>query len=129
MCIYCANGGHPAGPASAALTGPPPPFFSLQLTQANFDTYLARSEGNQRASMFGTPNLTIPDGPRVRISSANPDVQEVLRNASRDGAPAIEMTYSIMESLLWIMQRLEKMIRVPMSYWVSSSVGCAMRTD
>jgi hypothetical protein len=53
------------------------------------------------------------------VTSASPDVQEVLRNASEDGALAVEMTYSIMESLLWIMQRLEKAIRVPMKYWVS----------
>jgi hypothetical protein len=99
MCIYCAG---QAGP-HVSFDGPPPPFSSLQLSQADYDAYLGSLKSR---NSFSNPDLARADGPRIRVTSASPDVQEALKNVSESGEPAVETTYSIMESILWLMQRL-----------------------
>lgn len=54
----------------------------------------------------------------LEIVAESDDIKEFFKEVNASLQDWIEMPFSIFDSLWWIMKRLEKIIRVPVAYWV-----------
>ena len=54
----------------------------------------------------------------LEIVAESDDIKECFKEVNASLQDWIEMPFSIFDSLWWIMKRLEKIIRVPVAYWV-----------
>ena len=55
----------------------------------------------------------------MKIVGQSDDVKAFLKRYSGTDTDYIKVRYSFADSFLWVMERIEKIIRVPMKYWAS----------
>ena len=80
------------------------------------------SEEEWAKNAAGRPSgmdLTRENSPMMKIVGQSDDVKAFIKKCSNTDADYIKVRYSVMDSFLWVMERIEKIIRVPMEYWAS----------
>ncbi|TFY83913.1 hypothetical protein EWM64_g106 [Hericium alpestre] len=101
-----------------------PSFKSLRLSQADYD---------RRASRVKHPEDALKSGrntPKLKIVGENEEVKKVLRKSSGvAGQDWILVPYdSKADTVRKVMQRVEKIIRIPTKHWVLAGDGTVFRT-
>ncbi|ETW75219.1 hypothetical protein HETIRDRAFT_120344 [Heterobasidion irregulare TC 32-1] len=106
-----------------AIERPPIPkdknIRNLRLSQEEYD----RAQSRKRDTSSSTGGNFLEDGEDalvLEIVAEFDDIKEFFKEVNASSQDWIEMPFSIFDSLWWIMERLEKIIRVPVAYWVLS---------
>ncbi|KAI0319567.1 hypothetical protein OF83DRAFT_1170117 [Amylostereum chailletii] len=114
MCMFCGQGSH--GAIAAKPQGKT--FEDLRISQADYERLTAGRESSHSALSFGDRLASGPHGRAMKVSGFSDDVKAVLQAASGiNGQDYVEVQWSDMDSVLFVMQRLEKVVRVPMRFW------------
>lgn len=107
MCPFCGINGQAHRPDYDPEN--PPALISLQLSQAAYD---AQHRKDERRTM----DLTSDDSSKIRVVALSDDAKRALKAASPEGEDWIETRFSMFDSMLWVMQRLEKVLRYVMKF-------------
>ncbi|GBE88166.1 hypothetical protein SCP_1203960 [Sparassis crispa] len=88
------------------------------------EEYGRLSAARRSGTFLSSPSTVDEDSPKVRVTGTSDDVKALLNIASGHAQRCwIEVPFSTMDSLLWVMERVEKVIRVPMKYWTLAGDG------
>ncbi|KAG6913631.1 hypothetical protein DXG01_005489 [Tephrocybe rancida] len=109
MCPYCSTR------TPIHQTGPPDlrPLSVLRLTDTEWIQYRKDSGRGDTYKLFDREGW-----PKIRVVGFNDDTKSVLGACEPVGEEYIEVNWSVMDSLLFIGQRIEDQIHVALHHWV-----------
>ncbi|PCH36515.1 hypothetical protein WOLCODRAFT_166978 [Wolfiporia cocos MD-104 SS10] len=125
MCFFCERD---AAEHHGTRVVDPPALGSLselRMTEEEYKQMVAARDAlpSSVTAKFAYRNFA-NDRSTLRVVGGTDDASALLELAS--GVPGqawVEMKYGIMDSIFYILLRLEKMLRVPMHYWVLAGDG------
>ncbi|THH10769.1 hypothetical protein EW146_g8266 [Bondarzewia mesenterica] len=118
MCIFCGQSVHTTAPHISEGQK----FKDLRLSLTDYER-LKSSSPSYLPSPADRP-ITGENRPMLKVVAVSADVKEVFKEVKgSDDQDWIELPFSMLDSVLWVMQRLERILRIPMKYWVLTGGG------
>ncbi|KAJ7100857.1 hypothetical protein B0H15DRAFT_944146 [Mycena belliarum] len=118
MCPFCGNVRH------APIQLDSRPLSELHLTEAEYTEYKSHSVSDTTYK-----SLVRKDSPKLRVVGYSDDTQAFLRQFDPQEESYIEVPWSDMDSVKWIAQRIEDIIRVSLHHWyLATADGVVFRT-
>ncbi|KAF8803336.1 hypothetical protein BYT27DRAFT_6742641 [Phlegmacium glaucopus] len=87
------------------------------------DLQLSEEEWAKKAQNQNSTDLTNASSPTMKIVGQSEDVKAFLKKCSGTDADYINVWYSVFDSFLWVMGRVEGVIRVPMQRFALAGDG------
>lgn len=92
-------------------------FVSLRMSEDNYAKY------KQRVGDPPSFHSGVRDSPKVRVTGYNKEAKDAIVASTEDQSEFIEVPWSGIDSMKWIMQRVCDKLRIPLDRWVLAGQG------